>query len=451
MSSQSLRSSGLESDLRALTGVSRTRAWSLTFLVMMALGSTLVHRQVLAALAATVTSALDISDVAYGWLGSAFASAYLVGSLPGARLIARIGPRIGLALTLLATSIVIGLHSIVTGYAMLFALRIALGFAVAPAFPCATQTVHRVLPFKDRARGIGILYMGNSLGSAVCPPLSVFLASRYGWRGAFLATAIIGLTLVPVWVSVAFTRGARATLDGPSFASPIVPIIPTSGEARSRFVQFARNRGLLRGSLVVAAAAPVTTVMLLWGTKYLVRDHGLRQIDVGSYLWLPALLFGSGSLVFGELRARSARTRSQAPPPRALIAVAMVMTALIALVPLAHHPRTCIAIASVAMAGAGGLYTLATSDMLTQAPRGTVPATTGITTLTQSLVYIVINPIIGKVVQHFGNYMWVMLGAGLWVVPGCAFWLIHASLRLPPASPPPRPRPDGTYRSVIAG
>src|SRR5689334_16393411 len=112
----SLRSSGLNSDLRALAGVSRTRAWSLTFLAMAALAATLVHRQVLAALAATVTSSLGISDVAYGWLSSAFASAYLVGSLPGARLIERIGPRRGLALTLMAASIAVGLHSIVTGY-----------------------------------------------------------------------------------------------------------------------------------------------------------------------------------------------------------------------------------------------------------------------------------------------------------------------------------------------
>ena len=60
--------------------------------------------------------------------------------------------------------------------------------------------------------------------------------------------------------------------------------------------------------------------------------------------------------------------------------------------------------------GAGGLYTLATSDMLAHAPRGTVPAMTGFTTLTQSLVYIAVNPIIGRAVQHFGNYDWVLVG-----------------------------------------
>ena len=83
----------------------------------------------------------------------------------------------------------------------------------------------------------------------------------------------------------------------------------------------------------------------------------------------------------------------------------------------------------IAMGGAGGLYTLATSDMLAFAPRGSVPATTGLTTLTQSLVYIIVSPIIGKLVELSGNYRWVMVGAGLWVLPGCLFWLAHASLQ----------------------
>jgi hypothetical protein len=106
------------------------------------------------------------------------------------------------------------------------------------------------------------------------------------------------------------------------------------------------------------------------------------------------------------------------------------MALLIGAMPTArsYGPVLCVAIASVAMAGAGGLYTLATSDMLVNAPRGTVPATTGLTTLTQSLVYIVVSPLIGKLVEHFGNYDWPLMGAAMWVAPGCAFWLVHATL-----------------------
>jgi MFS family permease len=180
--------------------------------------------------------------------------------------------------------------------------------------------------------------------------------------------------------------------------------------------------------MVVAAAAPITTVILIWGTKYLVSDHGLRQSQTGHYLWLPALLFGAGSLVFGELRARSARTRAHTRPPRALVLAAGFLATLMALVPLAHRPWACVAIASLAMGGAGGLYTLATSDMLALAPRGSVPATTGLTTVMQSFIYIIVSPIIGKMVETLGDYRWVMVGAGIWVIPGCLFWLAHASV-----------------------
>jgi hypothetical protein len=180
---------------------------------------------------------------------------------------------------------------------------------------------------------------------------------------------------------------------------------------------------------VVAAAAPVTTVMLIWGAKYLASEHGLHQSEVGRYLWLPALLFGAGSLLFGELRALSARTRARTRPPRLLMVVAAMLATSIAAVPLAHGPRLCIVVASVAMMGSGGLYMLATSDILAHTGAGTVPVATGLTTITQSFVYIVVSPIIGKAVEHFGNYDWVMTGAGLWVLPGCAYWLAHVFVR----------------------
>jgi MFS transporter, ACS family, hexuronate transporter len=423
-------SSRPDSDVRALSGVSRLRAWTLTSLAMFALAVTLIQRQVLSALAATVTSSLRISDFNYGWLSSAFASAYLLGSLPSARLMQRIGPRLGFAATIAVSSAVIGLHALVPGYLVLLALRAGAGLSVAPSFACATQTVHRVLPFKDRARGIGLLYMGNSLGSAVCPPMAVALASAFGWRQAFFWVSVIGLAWVPLWILIAFTGGARSTLDAPAVILPAqrLPSFDASGQklnwrrASSSFVQVARNPGVVRGSLVVASAAPITTVMLLWGTKYLVRDHGLTQSQTGRYLWLPALLFGAGSLIFGELRSRSAKVRSKTRPPFFLMAVAMFMSALMAVVPFAGDPQTCVLIASVAMAGAGGLYTLATNDMLSQAPAEKVASTSSFTTLTQSLIYIVISPVIGRVVEISGSYRSIMIAAGLWAFPGCLYW-----------------------------
>jgi predicted MFS family arabinose efflux permease len=406
--------------------VSRTRAWGLTGLSTIALAVTLIDRQALSALAETVTRSLGITDIGYGWLSSGFAAAYLVGSLPFAQLIQRIGPRFGLVLTLTLSSIVVGLHAFVPGFAMLLVLRVALGIAVAPSFACATQTVHRVLPFKDRARAIGLLYLGNSLGSSVCPPLAVALDSWLGWRDAFVAIAVMGLLLVPIWLALAFTGRDRPAFDAPSIPMGGLKTLSPLVRKPDSILSLIKNERILRGSFVVAAAAPVTTVTLLWGSKYLIRDHGLRQADVGHYLWLPALLFGLGSMVFGELRARSSRTRASARPARGLMATAGLLCTSFAAVPFADGPWACIVIASFAMAGAGGLYSLATSDMLSYAGRGTIPATTGLTTFTQSLVYITVSPIIGNLVHHFGSYRWVMIGAGLWAIPGCAYWLIRS-------------------------
>jgi hypothetical protein len=193
--------------------------------------------------------------------------------------------------------------------------------------------------------------------------------------------------------------------------------------------ELAPKTGVLRGCLLVASAAPVTLVMLLWAAKYLVHDHGLKQLELAKYLWLPALAYGCGSLLFGELRARSARTRAGARPPRSLVLVAMLLAGVIALVPSVRGPGACMLMASTAMLGAGGLYTLAASDMLAHAPRRLVPSLASFTTITQSIVYIVLSPIIGKMVEVLGSYTWVMLGAGLWVLPGSLFWLVDATLR----------------------
>ena len=412
-----------DSDLQVLTTVSRVRAWTLTGLATIALATTLIHRQVLAALAVTVTTSLGISDVKYGWLSSGLAGAFLIGSLPGARFVQRIGPQVGLALTVAVTSIVIGMHAVVASFAALMWLRIGMGFGAATSMPSATQTVHRVLPFKDRARGIGLLYLGSSLGSAICAPLAIMLESRVGWRGTFFWVAIIGMIWIPIWIVAAFTGQSSAKYDAYNIGHPAPPV------ERLSIIQLVRIPGVLRGGLLVAAAAPITLVMLIWAAKYLVAEHGVPQRHLGQYLFLPALFFGLGSLVFGELRARSTKTRASARPPRALVAQAMLLCSIFALVPFMVGPGACIAVSSVAMLGAGGLYTLATSDMLAHTPRQSVPSTTGITTFVQSLIYIAASPIIGKCVEYFGNYDWVMICSGLWVLPFTIIWLVDASIR----------------------
>ena len=283
---------------------------------------------------------------------------------------------------------------------------------------------HRVLPFKDRARGVALLYAGNSIGSALCAPLSIGLESNFGWRWTFFDIAMLGVLWIPLWIVVSTYGRAQGAINslGPPLRS-ITRSVPVSGLA------LARRKGVLRGTLLVAAAAPITLVMLIWAAKYLVHDYGVHQYDLGKYLWLPATMFGAGSLVFGELRARSARLRTNARPPRRLVILATVLACIIASAPASRSPTLSVVLGSISMMGAGGLYTLGTSDMLAHTPRDAVAAITGLTTVTQSVVYILASPIVGRIVEHFGNYDWVMVTAGVWVFPCVLVWLADASAK----------------------
>ncbi|HEV8321081.1 MAG TPA: MFS transporter [Myxococcota bacterium] len=448
-------------------GLTRRQAWALALTATLTMAVSYVDRQTFAVLAPTVTKELGISDSAFGWLVSAFSIAYLVGSPIAGQVIDRVGARRGLLGAVLCWSVVAALHCLVPGFGVLFALRIALGFAEAPSFPGAAQTVHRALPPADRARGFGILFTGSSLGAMVAPLLAVWLSSRFGWRAAFLGTAAVGLVWVPVWLAVAFRRGARAALDAPPSAAPPshppppaelasstltppppspftpapvsesvsafdtsapVPPVPPSTPASPSVGPFelAYHPAVLRAVAVVVASAPILSFLLNWSAKYLVHDMGLTQAQVGGYLWVPPLLFDVGAIGFGHFASVRARAAGHdGAPPRALFAAAAVLAVAGGLIPWARPggPWAVMVLSGVAMAGGGGLFALLTADMLARVPPGAVSAAGGVTAAAQSLAYIIANPLIGRFVDLQGTYTYVLVALAAWVVPGCALWL----------------------------
>jgi len=389
-----------------------------------------IDRQTLAAIAPSVQKALAVPDSAYGDLVSAFSIAYLVGAPLAGWLVDRVGARRGLFGAVLLWSGVAALHALVPGFAFLFALRIALGFAEAPSFPGAAQTVHRALPPADRARGFGVLFTGSSIGAMIAPPLATWLADRYGFRAAFLGTAAAGLLWIPLWLRVTSSARARAALD--LRAAPA----ERGGAGGGRSVL--RHPAVLRAMLVVLASAPLLSLLFNWGTKLLVHDHHLTQRATGHYLWLPPLFFDGGAILFGHLAsvARSA-SKGDGGVPRGLLAAACVtMLAGVAL-PFAHTPEQVVAAMCVTMAGGGGLYALPMSDLAARVSPRVVATAGGLCAAAQSVAHIVANPLIGRSVERTGSYAFIALALTAWVIPGCVGWLLW--------------RPPPVYREAAVG
>jgi ACS family hexuronate transporter-like MFS transporter len=395
--------------------LSRRSAWAIALVATFTMAVSYVDRQTLSVLAPTVTRALGVSDAGYGWLASAFSIAYLAGAPLAGRVIDRLGARRGLFGALLVWSTVAALHALAPGFLALFALRIALGLAEAPSFPGAVQTIHRALPPSERARGFGVLFTGSSIGAMIAPPVATLLNARWGWRVAFLGSAVVGLVWIPLWRAVAFGAAARRALD--------VAPAPIAGEERPRWRAVLLDPAVVRAVVVVIAGAPVVGFALLWGAKYLVGEYGLGQTAVGGYLWLPPLFFDLGSVYFGDAASRRARRRPPGAPDRPLVATAMAMAMVMLALPLAPTAWDAMLLTGVAMAGAAGLFAITTGDLMGRIPPAAAASAGGLLSAAQSLAYIVSTPLVGHAVEHLGGYAWPTLAIGAWVLPGCAVWL----------------------------
>jgi MFS transporter, ACS family, hexuronate transporter len=273
-----------------------------------------------------------------------------------------------------------------------------------------------------------VLFTGSSIGAMVAPVIATSLESRFGWRVAFLGTAIIGLLWVPLWLRVAWSADVRAAIDGES-VGPRPP--PAS------ILEVAFHPAVLRATLLVVASVPAIGFVLTWGAKYLVTHQGLTQASMGRYLWMPPLFYDAGSILFGDLASRRARARKGAPDVL-LVAVAGTLGATMMVLASTRGPWITMIWASVSMAGCGGIFALLTSDMMMRVPASAVSIAGGVCAAVQSLVLIVANPLIGRVIDRTSSYTPVILVLGAWLVPGCLAWILWKPRPLSPHAPSSR-------------
>jgi predicted MFS family arabinose efflux permease len=320
---------------------------------------------------------------------------------------------------------VAAMHALVPGFWMMFALRIALGIAESPSFPGAAQTVQRILPAAERARGFGVLVTGSSIGGMLAPIVASALSDEWGWRIAFIGTSLLGLVWIPVWIFWTRRPGVPEQLD----------VKTTTQAERPPVRELLREPALKRGLWAIFAVAPIFSVALHWGPLYLASRFHVKQADIGSYLWLPPVVVDVAMILFGHLASKQHRPHGE--PPRLLFAIGMLLGTSLVLLPWMSTAWDAVYLVSISMSGSGICYTLATADLLQRMPAGSVSFSAGMMAAAQSLALVIINPLIGAAVDHFGNFDVATIAVGLWVLPGCIVWLVW---RLPQQPSPELPR-----------
>ena len=113
-----------------------------------------------------------------------------------------------LALSLLWYALGHALCACMPSYALLWPVRAATVLAAAVFTPQAGAAIAFMAAPHERGRHITFIFLGWSVASVLCLPMSSWLGETFGWRVAFSAVAVLAL-VAAAWVYAAMPNGVR--------------------------------------------------------------------------------------------------------------------------------------------------------------------------------------------------------------------------------------------------
>jgi MFS transporter, ACS family, hexuronate transporter len=281
--------------------------WWIAGLVFLSTVINYVDRQTLSVLAPRLTKELGLTNVEYGWISQAFLIPYTVMFIVAGLLIDRYGTRLVFAVAAAWWSVAAMLHAAVSSAFGFGVCRFLLGAAESANFVGAQKVAAEWFPPKDRGTLNGWVQAGTVTGALLTPPLVVWIAARYGWRPAFVATGAVGL----LWV-VAWWRFYRLPAEHPRISAEELELIgagdASEGDnattAQTRWLDFFRYPQMWGLLLARVISDPVWWFYLFWLPKYLTESRGLTEKQMSWLVWIPYLASDIGSVLGGWYSGR---------------------------------------------------------------------------------------------------------------------------------------------------
>jgi ACS family hexuronate transporter-like MFS transporter len=393
--------------------------WTICALLFVATTINYVDRQVLGILAPTLQRELYWTEADYGDIVSWFSFAYAFGFLVAGRVIDWIGVRRGLGIAVVAWSIAAIGHAFAKTAAGFSFARAALGASESAIFPGSIKTVAEWFPQRERALATGIFNAGTNTGAILTPLIVPWIALRWGWQWAFVATGALGFLWLLLWIPL--YRNPPATAG--SVAETRVPWVSLFG--------YRQTWAFIVGKLL---ADPVWWFYLYWLPKFLDAKYGVKLAQVAAPIIAVYLIADVGSVGGGWLSSTLIKHGWSVNRARKVTMLAMALlimpTTLASRAPSMWAAVLIVAVAAAAhQAWSANVYTLA-SDMF---PKSAVGSVVGIGAFAGAMGGVVFQRVTGRVLQANGSdYTPIFMVCGLAYVT--AWTIIHLlAPRLEPA------------------
>lgn len=376
-------------------------AWALALFFFAGSVLSYVDRSVLGVVMPQVREDLHLTNTQYGLAVNCFLVAYMVFYVLGGRLADLLGSRRTFTLNVVFWSLAGMAHAASQGLASLCVFRALLGVGEGGFFPTAMRGISEWFPQENRAKPVGVLMCGISLGMLVTPPLAAWITLRYGWRAAFLVTGAMGFLFVPPWLwihsrirQVYGTRDPAPCRGTETGNEDNDELSVRQVLAKPKYWFFLLARGF---------SDTVTFFYLFWLPGYFqdVRHYDLET--VGKLLWIPFFCADIGALAgawfSSALMARGLGLHRSRRTPLLLSASCVIAGAGAFLAPT--HTLA-LALASLALFGhfswASNMQTVLTEIM----PRKHMATLYGLTGAAGTLLSALTQPLVGRAVDKIG-------------------------------------------------
>jgi ACS family hexuronate transporter-like MFS transporter len=271
---------------------------------LLMLGSILNYltRSTLAVAAPTLLSTLHITAQQYSWIVGIFQGAIMLQPAAGYALDV-VGLKVGLALFVLAWSLISMAHALARSWPAFAGLRGLLGLAEGSANPAGMKATAEWFPAKERGLAGGVFNIGASVGSMLAPPLVVWAILSYSWQFAFVITGGLGLVWVALWLVFYQPLAKHPALtdrERSYILSGQERHLQDDG-TRPSILGIARRRNFWGIAIPRFLADPTWGTLTFWVPLYLtsVRHFDLKQIAL--FAWMPFLAADIGCLSGGAV------------------------------------------------------------------------------------------------------------------------------------------------------
>ncbi|MFF2552508.1 MFS transporter [Nocardia sp. NPDC058058] len=190
------------------------RRWPVAAILALALGGFGIGTTefVTMGLLPNIADDMSVSEPTAGHIVSAYALGVVVGAPVIAAMAARVGRKKLLIALMVAFSVGNAASVIAPTFATLTAARFISGLPHGAYFGVASLAAASLAPVGQRAKAVAAVMLGLSAANVVGVPAATWLGQHLGWRDAFVVVTIIGLaTIAAIFKFVPELHGIRLT------------------------------------------------------------------------------------------------------------------------------------------------------------------------------------------------------------------------------------------------